>query len=547
MVFARMAPSPLSSVQATRWFDRCAVAVLAAVAIVASATFRDYGLGWDDYTHSEYGELLLRAFQSGFSDRRAFEFVNLYAYGGGFDTFAAIASKFSPFDLWESRRLLGALTGILGLIATWRLARHLGGALAGLVALALLASCPLYYGHMYFNAKDAPFAAAMALATLSLVRAFGDYPSPQPVTILLVGLGFGLAIGTRILGGFAGIDAIAGLLLLAAAEARRDGVNRALDQAGQFLLALVPAAILAYAVMALVWPWGVANPGNPIGALEYFSHFFEKPWRELFEGVRIEVIDMPRRYVPELLALKLPELVSLLGLAGLVGALIVAARGSNTPRRRAQAFTVALAALLPVAVAVATRPAMYNGLRHLLFVVPPIVALGGFAGAAMLDALARRSMVAAAAGAAAIAFGLALPIADMVRLHPYEYVSFNHIAGGVGAARERFMLDYWGLSFKQATAALKATLAQRGETAPPGGWRIAVCGPHRPAQVGLGPNFNIAWDPQGAQFALVLGEFYCRRLDAPVVLDVVRDGVVFARVYDIRGKSFRTLLTIPEP
>ena len=25
----------------------------------ALLTFRDYGLGWDDYTHSEYGELLL--------------------------------------------------------------------------------------------------------------------------------------------------------------------------------------------------------------------------------------------------------------------------------------------------------------------------------------------------------------------------------------------------------------------------------------------------------------------------------------------------------
>ena len=24
------------------------------------ATFRDYGLGWDDYTHSEYGDLLVR-------------------------------------------------------------------------------------------------------------------------------------------------------------------------------------------------------------------------------------------------------------------------------------------------------------------------------------------------------------------------------------------------------------------------------------------------------------------------------------------------------
>jgi hypothetical protein len=44
---------------------------------------------------------------------------------------------------------------------------------------------------------------------------------------------------------------------------------------------------------------------------------------------------------------------------------------------------------------------------------------------------------------------------------------------------------------------------------------------------------------------MMLGEFYCARLDAPVLLEIVRDGVVYARVYDIRGRSITTLLTVP--
>ena len=40
---------------------------------------------------------------------------------------------------------------------------------------------------------------------------------------------------------------------------------------------------------------------------------------------------------------------------------------------------------------------------------------------------------------------------------------------------------------------------------------------------------------------MMLNEFYCADLDAPVVLEVVRDGVVYARVYDIRGRSVSTL------
>ena len=40
--------------------------------------------------------------------------------------------------------------------------------------------------------------------------------------------------------------------------------------------------------MALVWPWGVVDPLNPLRAIEIFSHFFEKPWQELFDGALID-------------------------------------------------------------------------------------------------------------------------------------------------------------------------------------------------------------------------------------------------------------------
>jgi hypothetical protein len=100
--------------------DRLAVLILAAVAIAAGITFRDYGLGWDDYTHSQYGDLLLKLYGSGFADMRALSFVNLYKYGGGFDMAAALAAKVLPFGLFETRRLVGAAVGMLGLFVTWR-------------------------------------------------------------------------------------------------------------------------------------------------------------------------------------------------------------------------------------------------------------------------------------------------------------------------------------------------------------------------------------------------------------------------------------------
>ena len=67
----------------TRLFDALAVATLMLVAAIALMTFRDYGLGWDDVTHLQYGDLLLSLYGSGFTDARALSFVNLHKYGGG--------------------------------------------------------------------------------------------------------------------------------------------------------------------------------------------------------------------------------------------------------------------------------------------------------------------------------------------------------------------------------------------------------------------------------------------------------------------------------
>ena len=130
-----------------RTCDDLAVLVLAVVALIAGLTFRDYGLGWDDYTHAEYADLLLRMYGSGFKDTGALSFANLYMYGGGFDMAAALLHKVIPIELFETRRLLGAVVGVIGLAVTWRLGRRVGGPLAGLAALGLGAAMAFCGAH----------------------------------------------------------------------------------------------------------------------------------------------------------------------------------------------------------------------------------------------------------------------------------------------------------------------------------------------------------------------------------------------------------------
>lgn len=539
-------PSPAPS--NVRTLDGLAYLVLLLTAGIAFATFHDYGLGWDDYTHAQMGEKWLALYGSGFRDTEALSFVNLYMYGGGFDMLAALAAKVLPFSLFETRRLVGAAIGIVGLYTTWRLGRRLGGPVAGLVALLLLATCPIFYGHMFFNAKDAPFAVAMAVLLLGFVRALEEYPKPSIPTVLLFGLGLGLTLGTRIMGVIAALYVAAAMLLVLIYETREFGWRAAGGRLGRFTLTLLPAFVLGYAVMGLLWPWSVVAPLNPFRALEYFSVFFEKPWREVFAGRLISVPDMPASYLPTLLALQLPEIMTALGLGGAMLVGFWAVRRTLPLKTRAQYVLVAAAALLPIVIVVVTRPAMYNGFRHFLFILPPLAVLGGLAGAWILQRAAQRGRPMLYAASFVAAAGFLSPVVEMVRLHPFEYTHFNRIEGGVASADNRFMLDYWGLSFKQAADQLRATLARTGETPPRGRrWKIAVCGPHPPAQVALGPDFELTWNPHGADFALMLGTYYCMQFRAPVIAEVEREDVVYARAYDIRQRSFSTLFTIPPP
>ena len=510
-------------------------------------TFRDYGLGWDDYTHSQYGELLLKLYGSGFTDDRALTFVNLYKYGGGFDMAAALAAKVLPFGLFETRRLVGAAIGIIGLIATWRIGRRLGGPVAGLVALVLLATCPLYYGHMFMNAKDAPFAAAMAVLLLGLVRAFEEYPKPGIRTVALAGVGLGLAFGSRILAGHRRAHRAGG----AAGDRDRRSARRRIAQSRDAprRIHLVPAAGAGArlpdhgAAVAVVDRLAAQSAARR----RIFRHVLRKT---MARAVR-RPADPRHRH------------------AGALSAAAVRAQAAGNHdrarpcrrhrraggRRRGRIcrcraapnfLFVVLAAFFPVGLAMLAHPALYNGLRHFVFVVPPFAVLGGLAGGWLFAQT--RAIPARAALAAALVGGVALPVSDMVRLHPYQYSAFNWASGGVRMAHDNYMLDYWGLAFKQAGEALRVKLDAM-HLKPPRGrrWTIEICGPQPPAEVALGPDFETTWDRKRADFAMMLGTFYCRDLKAPVLVEIKREGVDFARVYDIRGRPVPNLLTEPPP
>ncbi|MFX5869831.1 hypothetical protein ABTE73_19640, partial [Acinetobacter baumannii] len=90
-------------------------------AVYVLLCFDQHGLSNDEEVQHVYGRLLLDYYRSGLIDLAAFQYKNLYLYGGLFDLLAASAERLLPaMNVWDLRHLLTALFGVGGLFAVYR-------------------------------------------------------------------------------------------------------------------------------------------------------------------------------------------------------------------------------------------------------------------------------------------------------------------------------------------------------------------------------------------------------------------------------------------
>lgn len=524
------------------------LAVFAAVAAFIVLTFRDYGISNDEPVQHTYGQLLLAWYASGFTDDRAFHYINLYLYGGLFDLIAAGLEPYVPLPLYEWRHLLSAGFGFVGLIGTWRLATRLGGEGGGVVAVLLLAVTGMYGGAMFTHTKDVPFAAAMVWSLYFITAFAGEMPAvPRWRTMLGLGVAIGCALGLRVGGVFA-------VLYLAVTLGAAMLLLRDARLFVRLLPCLLVAGLVALAIMAVTWPWSLLPPTNLFKALGAFSHF-SFDLKTLINGRLLPIDQLPATYMPEYLVIKLPE-VTLFGLlAGLGLAMWALVTRLRAPRTRAGlagtglspqylllALPLALAILVPIAVAVLTDPPLYNGIRHFLFVLPPVTVLASLGLVGAFHALSRQTRLAGAAFALA-ALGLFLFNASVLwRLHPYEYVAYNQLVGGTPGAWGRFEGDYWSSSLREAALALRHGMEREKPPAHP--YKVSVCAEDVQALTYLGPHFEAVEDWEDADFILTARHVGCDAAPGLPYATVRRMGLAFASVRDQRLRH--TPVEVPE-
>ena len=96
-----------SRIAACDTYDLATAALLAALVVLAFATYGAYAVSNDEPVQQHYGELIVAYYASGFTDQALFHFDNLYLYGGLFDVLAVLVERALPFfDPYAIRHIL---------------------------------------------------------------------------------------------------------------------------------------------------------------------------------------------------------------------------------------------------------------------------------------------------------------------------------------------------------------------------------------------------------------------------------------------------------
>jgi len=315
---------------------------------------------------------------------------------------------------------------------------------AAFFAAAFFSFQPMLWGHAFINPKDPPFL-TFFLASLCLgfemVDAIADNTKDRRKKIILASFVLGIATSIRILGPLAGILVFIYFLVSIWGK-------NTLPAWKSFFFYGVGAIVVMIATWPFLWESLFTN------FINVFILMSDNPTNlgVLFGGIKYSASELPRRYLPVIMSITLTEPTWILFGIGVIGGYwkLFNKRASNFLKQITSLSLVFSYFLIVLAYVLIRKPAMYDGMRHFFFILPPVFIFIGFAYEFMVDKLSdmlcSRSWLYAALGLLLILPG----INGIVRLHPYEYAYYNSFVGGTDGAFRIYETDYWLTCYKEA-------------------------------------------------------------------------------------------------
>ena len=522
--------------------------------------FRDYGFSWDEPLFYDYSDALGYAYSPQAWLSGNFNINNSYGSSGDDHKTrgpAYLLLAREPVYLLEAIgldkasawHLINFLFFQLGVYFLYRFALRWLKPPAALATSALFSWQPLLWGHAFINPKDPPFL-VFFLASVCLGFEMVDRLSDEAITnkqkfsiVIFPAMILGITKSIRVLG------PLAGLLVL----------TYAVFILGRRMITFLPPLLL-YGVVALLamfitWPFLWENPVARFAEVTQFMSDNPTNLSVLFGGAVYRAGELPHRYLPFMLATTLTEPVWPLFFMGLfIGYFkllkqnrdlranlrevatadnwrsLRSSLDATTIRNTLISLTLVLLWFVILVIYVLIRkPSMYDGLRHFLFILPPIFIFTGLTFEFLMDYIAISWL-----RAGMILVLLAPGIAGIIQLHPYEYTYYNSFVGGTSGAFRIYETDYWLTCYKEAVEKLNQTVSNPAD--------LYV---HREAYIAAyyaNKNFNVQ-ELRGALDQVKPGNFILvntrsnedRKVfnEVPIVLQIARGDAIFCTMRQI--------------
>jgi tetratricopeptide (TPR) repeat protein len=403
-------------------------------------TAKDYNVTWDEPAHNEFSKHVIKYYTSFGSDTSMFEAdkakpYGIIIYGSSVDLIIrAVNNIFSIENEFLTRHIIDAIIGFLLMLFTALLVRKLSGWLPALITVIAITASPSLYGQFFNNSKDIPFATGYIMTIYYLVCLLKEYPNVRHQTKVMLALSIGFALSIRV-GAvllFAYMAMFIGLYWLLIENRKKTTFSKSiLHKLKLFLL----ISVAAYIVGIFFWPYALRQPFTGVlTALKEFEKFGLLTYYELFEGVRL--FEKPWYYIPKMIYITAP--IGLLVGFGL--------SFFTTWFKKDKTYLLILgllvfATIFPLAYAIYKKSYVYNGWRHFLFIYPTFAALAILGWHGLIGFFKNQNIKIYLWVLPGLLF--IKPMLWSIQNHPYQYMYFNEIIGGIKGAHGNYDIDYW--------------------------------------------------------------------------------------------------------
>lgn len=409
-------------------------------------SYKDFGVTYDERVEYDAGKYLATYLATPTTPEYVNELVSekpdniesrhLPLFSTYSRSYTAVLNLLNPKYYFEWFHLQNLLAGLFLFIFAYSLLYLVyKDSLKAVVGPILLLLAPAISGHIPANPKDIPFA-TIFLFGIFLISYFLKKPGNKSVEILTLGIVFGLAQSTRVVG----FSLFATYFLLSLYSALFEK-----KRVGETILNSLIILLLSFFVWVLNVPFLGANFfSNLVYTITDASGFQDWNNEILYMGKFLLKEERPWHYLPLLLSIQLPLII----LASLASGLFLVIRKKLRYGIAHPVSVITATVLINFTIYLLLHPVVYNGIRHFLYFATCLVLLATFF---LIDSFGTIKIRHKYIFLGAVSAYLFFTLIRTVHLHPYEYVYYNELAGGLRGIENKYELDYWGAAYKESS------------------------------------------------------------------------------------------------